>query len=62
MFTTIDKAIIAFLGSLVFLISEFTKLGPDFVSQDMIQTLASILTPILVYFVPEKKKEESADE
>jgi hypothetical protein len=58
MFTTIDKAIIAFMGSLVFLVSEFTKLGPDFISQDMIQTVASILTPILIYFVPEKKKDE----
>lgn len=56
MFTSIDKAIVAFLGSAVFLVSEFTDFEPDFISQEMLQSAASILTAVLVLLVPDRKK------
>ena len=56
MFTSIDKAIIAFLGSIVFFISEYTNLEPDFISDELIQSIAAILTTLLVYLVPNKEK------
>lgn len=58
MFTSIDKAIVAFLGSLVFLVSEFTNLAPDFISQELLQSVASILTAVLVLLIPDKKKKD----
>ncbi|MEM6780226.1 MAG: hypothetical protein AAF569_00010 [Pseudomonadota bacterium] len=55
MFTSIDKAIIAILGAIVFLVSEYTDLEPDFISQDIIQSAAAIVTAALVYLVPNKE-------
>ena len=58
MFTSIDKAIVAFLGSLVFLVSEFTGLEAGFISQELLQSAASILTAVLVLIIPDKKKRD----
>ncbi len=56
MFTSFDKAIVAFLGAIVFFASTFTGLSLDFISQEILQALAAVLTPILVYFVPNRPK------
>jgi len=62
MFTSIDKAIVAFLGALVFLLSEFTSLAPDFISKEILQSAASILTAVLVLLVPNKQKPQPKDQ
>ncbi len=60
MFTTIDKAIVALLGAVVFLVSEYTDLEADFVSQDLLQSAAAIITALLVYIVPNKDRTPAA--
>lgn len=54
MFTSIDKAIIAVLGAIVFFVSEYTDLEPGFVSEELIQSVSAVLTAALVYLVPNK--------
>ena len=54
MFTSINKAIVALIGAVVFLVSEFTALEPDFISEEMLQSVSSILTAILVYLIPDR--------
>lgn len=55
MFTSIDKAIVALLGAFIFLVSEYTDLEPDFISQEILQSAAAIITAVLVYLIPNKK-------
>lgn len=57
MFTSIDKAIVAVLGAIVFFVAEYTDLEPGFISQDLLQSVAAVLTAILVYAVPNKAGE-----
>ena len=54
MFTSLDKAIVALLGAIVFLVSEFTTLEPDFLSEELLQSAAAIVTALLVYIIPNK--------
>lgn len=56
MFTSIDKAIVAFLGAILFFITEFTELEASFVSEELLQSAGAVLTAILVYLVPDKPK------
>lgn len=56
MFTAIDKAIVAFLGSLLYLAGLFVDL-PFEVSETMLSAIAAVITPILVYAVPNKPAE-----
>lgn len=55
--TTINKAIVALLGSLVTLAGVF-GLELDWVSDEVIGAAGAILTTLLVYLVPNKKSEE----
>jgi hypothetical protein len=57
MFTSIDKAILALLGAIVFLVSEYTALEPGFISQELLQSAAAIITAVLVYAVPNKARQ-----
>ncbi|MEC7028234.1 MAG: hypothetical protein VXW91_01070 [Pseudomonadota bacterium] len=61
MFTSIDKAIVALLGAIVFLVAEFTDLEQNFISQEVLQSVAAVVTAILVYIVPNKVKKTDAD-
>ncbi len=54
MFTTVDKAIVAVIGAVVFFVSEYTDIEPDFVTEELIQSVSAVLTAILVYIVPNK--------
>jgi hypothetical protein len=60
MFTSIDKAIVAFIGALVYLITEFTNLSAEIISPEIIQSAAAIITALLVYFVPNKAPKTKA--
>jgi len=57
MFTTIDKALVALLGAVIFLVSQYTDLEPDFISEELLQSVSAVVSSVLVYFVPNKKKE-----
>lgn len=53
MITTLDKAIVALVMAGVFLINNFTSFHFA-VSEETVNAIASVLTPLLVYFVPNK--------
>ena len=54
MFSTIDKALVALLGAAVFFVSEYTGMTLDFVDQGVLQSAAAVLTPLLVWAIPNK--------
>ena len=59
MFTTIDKAIVAFIMAGLFIAQWFFEWAPAGISEDTIATLVSVATPFLVYLVPNKKPAEA---
>jgi hypothetical protein len=54
MFTSIDKALVALVMAVLFMLNYFFGLSVPFLSQDTVTTAIGLLTPILVYFVPNK--------
>ncbi len=52
MFSSIDKAIVAILSGIVFLAAEFGLDVP--ISEGVIAAIGTVITSILVYFVPNK--------
>ena len=54
MFTSIDKALVALIMSIIWLINFFFGYNLSWISQDTIATLVGLLTPILVWAVPNK--------
>ena len=53
MFTSYDKAIIAVIGGVIYLLNGFGIFSFN-VSPEIVTALAGILTPLLTYFVPNK--------
>jgi len=56
MFTSIDKALVALIMSVIWLINFFFGYNLSWLSQDTIATVVGLLTPILVWAVPNKAK------
>lgn len=56
MFTSMDKALVALIMSALFLINFFFGLNLGFVTQETVATVVSLLTPILVWAIPNKPK------
>lgn len=56
MFTSMDKALVALIMSAVFLLNFFFGLNLGFVTQETVATVVSLLTPILVWAIPNKPK------
>jgi hypothetical protein len=54
MFTSVDKALVALVMAILFMLNYFFGISVPFLSQDTVTTAISLLTPILVYFVPNK--------
>ena len=54
MFTTIDKALVALVMAVLFTLNYFFGINVPFLSQDTVTTAISLLTPVLVYFVPNR--------
>lgn len=57
MFTTIDKALVAGLGAIIYFLGEFGIGLPFEASEALLQSLAAVLTPILVWAIPNKPQE-----
>jgi len=55
MFTSIDKALVALVMSLLVLAEWLIGWSPAGVSEETVTTIISLLTPILVWLVPNKK-------
>ena len=56
MFTSIDKALVALIMSVIFLLNFFFGFNLGFVTQETVATVVSLLTPILVWATPNKPK------
>lgn len=54
MFTSIDKALVALIMSAIWLINFFFGLDLGWVTQDTVATIVGLITPILVWAVPNK--------
>ena len=54
MFTTIDKAIVAAVMALVFILQTNGVVLPEFLTQDWLTSLVALATPVAVYFFPNK--------
>ena len=56
MFTSIDKALIAAVMGILFIIQTFTGFSFAWLTQDTVATVIGLLTPILVWAIPNKSK------
>ena len=56
MFTSVDKALVALIMALIWLINFFFGYNLSWISQDTVATIVGLLTPILVWAVPNKPK------
>lgn len=54
MFTSIDKALAAFIMAVIFLINYFFGINLGWVTQDMIAAIVGVLLPLVVWRVPNK--------
>jgi len=56
MFTSVDKALVALVMAIIWLINFFFGYNLSWISQDTVATIVGLLTPILVWAVPNKAK------
>lgn len=56
MFTSIDKALVALIMAVIWLINFFFGYNLSWITQETIATIVGLLTPILVWAVPNKAK------
>lgn len=54
MFTTIDKALVAAVMGLIFILQTNGLVLPEFLTEDWITSLIGVATPVVVYFFPNK--------
>ena len=55
MFTSIDKAIVAAIMGLLFILSSAGVAIPEFINEQYVQTIVGVATPFLVWAIPNKK-------
>lgn len=56
MFTSIDKALVALVMGLLFIIQTYTDFNLSWISADTVTTIIGLLTPVLVWAIPNKPK------
>jgi hypothetical protein len=55
MFTSIDKALVAMIMGILFIIQTFTGFSTAWISADAVSTIVGLLTPVLVWAIPNKQ-------
>ena len=55
MFTQLDKAIVAAIMGILFIVQTFSGINLAWLSHDTVSTIIGLLTPVLVWAVPNKK-------
>lgn len=55
MFSSIDKAIVAAVMGILFIIQTYTGFSLSWISQETVATIVGLLTPVLVWAIPNKK-------
>ena len=55
MFTTIDKALVAAIMGLLFIIQTYTGFALAWLTPETVATIVGLITPVLVWAIPNKK-------
>lgn len=55
MFSSIDKALVALIMGLLFIIQTYTGFSTSWISAETVSTIVGLLTPVLVWAIPNKK-------
>jgi len=55
MFTSIDKALVALIMGLLFIVQTYTGFNLSWISAETVTTIIGLLTPVLVWAIPNKK-------
>ena len=55
MFTTIDKALVAAIMGLLFIIQTYTGFSLAWLTPETVATIVDLITPVLVWAIPNKK-------
>ncbi len=55
MFTQLDKAIVAAIMGILFIVQTFSGINLAWLSHDTVSTIIGLLTPVLVWAVPNKQ-------
>ena len=56
MFTSIDKALVAMVMGLLFIIQTYTGFSLAWLTPDTVATIIGLITPVLVWAIPNKAK------
>lgn len=54
MFTSIDKALVALVMGVLFIVQTYTGFSLSWISQDTVATIVGLVTPVLVWAIPNK--------
>lgn len=54
MFTSIDKALVAMVMGVLYILNTFFGLNVGWISQETVTTIIGLLTPVLVWAIPNK--------
>lgn len=54
MFTSIDKALVALIMGLLFIVQTYTGLSVAWLTPDTVATIIGLITPVLVWAMPNK--------
>jgi len=55
MFTSIDKALVAMVMGILFIVQTYTGLNTSWISAETVSTIIGLITPVLVWAIPNKK-------
>ena len=55
MFTSIDKALVATIMGTLFIVQTYTGLQLPWATPDTVATIIGLVTPVLVWAIPNKK-------
>lgn len=55
MFTQLDKAIVAAVMGVLFIIQTYTGFSTSWITAETVATIVGLLTPVLVWAIPNKK-------
>lgn len=54
MFTQIDKALVALVMGILFIVQQFTGFNLGWITESQVTTIIGLLTPVLVWAIPNK--------
>ena len=54
MFTSIDKALVAAVMGILFIVQTYTGISVAWLTPDTVATLIGVITPVLVWAIPNK--------